>query len=102
RPAVGAEEQLIQPLVEASRQRRAERTHARGQRASALAADAAPESGFRFAQPACRVLAARVAGLRMSSRRTDTRCDEPLSSRWMPYSVDAYDIVTWLCVMTRN
>ena len=30
------------------------------------------------------IKAARATGLRMSSSRTETRCDDPLSSRWMP------------------
>src|SRR5205085_5343339 len=32
----------------------------------------------------------------MSSRRTETRWEEPLSSRWTPYSDAALAIVRWL------
>src|SRR3989440_1832033 len=91
---VRREEHLLELVVVTVRERRAEGAQPRGKRAASPAADPAPEACFGLAQPACALVAARVAGLRMSSSRTETRCDEPLSSRWMPYSVDAYDIVT--------
>src|SRR5579864_5457557 len=83
---VGGDEQLLELLVVGGRQRWAERPETRRQKGPGPPTDPTPDARLlgRARQPAWAVLAARVAGLRMSSSRTETRCDEPLSSRWMP------------------
>ena len=78
---VGRDQHLLELVVVARRKRCGERAEACRQDAARAAADSTPEARLRFAQPAWAVVAARLAGLRMSSSRTETRCDEPLSSR---------------------
>ena len=89
RAEVGAHQDFFELFVVTGRERGAEGAKARRESIPGPVADPAPDALLLLAQPAWAVDAARVAGLRMSSSRTETRWDEPLSSRWMPYSVEA-------------